>query len=115
MTRGLVDGLDDAELAAAVAHEIGHLLDEGHLRSRAGLRGGHTRSTGSDAEARADAVGVTLLESAGLPRSAMVGMLEKVADAPGLSTSTRSSIRRRIGLLGRQLSTRPTSPAPSAP
>ena len=39
LTRGLVDVMDDDELAAAVAHELGHLLGDGHVHSMTSLRG----------------------------------------------------------------------------
>src|SRR2546430_27653 len=39
VTRGLVTLLDDDELAAVVSHELGHLLDRGHLHAVAGLQG----------------------------------------------------------------------------
>jgi Zn-dependent protease with chaperone function len=31
VSRALIDRLDDEQLAAALAHELGHLLDGGHL------------------------------------------------------------------------------------
>src|SRR5437899_1996032 len=39
LTRSLVDLLDDQELAAAIAHELGHLVVDGHLHGAAALRG----------------------------------------------------------------------------
>ena len=39
VTRGLIDLLNDEELAAAVAHEIGHLLADGYLAGRFSLHG----------------------------------------------------------------------------
>ena len=40
VTAALVDRLDDEELAAAIAHELGHLVADGHLRAIAALDGG---------------------------------------------------------------------------
>lgn len=96
VTRGLVDLLDDRELAAALAHELGHLLDDGHLHGLVSLRG---CQSGGDAEARADAIGARLLDEAGVGAGAMVGMLEKVEAAPGVRPGCREAVERRIGLL----------------
>ena len=40
VTRGLMDQLDDSEIQAAVAHELGHLLGDGRVNAVASLRGG---------------------------------------------------------------------------
>ena len=94
LTRGLVRLLDDDELAAAVAHELGHLLDDGHLHEAApaAALGG----VGVDAEARADAAGVRLLGGAGLPADAMPRMLEKVARADGTSDGSARRLMERV-------------------
>src|SRR5258706_14802345 len=39
VSRGLMDRMADDEVSAALAHEMGHLLGDGHLRSIAGLKG----------------------------------------------------------------------------
>jgi hypothetical protein len=72
----LVDRLDDEELAAALAHELGHLLDDGHLPGRHALDGG-----AGDAERRADRLGCGLLRRHAIPGAAMPRMLAKVAAA----------------------------------
>ena len=73
----LVDLLDDDELTAALAHELGHLLDRGDLSPPpAALLGG---AEGDDPELRADQIGRRLLEVRGLPPEAMGRMLAKVA------------------------------------
>jgi Zn-dependent protease with chaperone function len=81
VSRALVDGLDDDELSAALAHELGHLLDRGHLpRGPRALRG----APGSDdLESRADRLGCDLLARGGVPPDAMARMLFKVAAALG--------------------------------
>ena len=64
VSRALIDRLDDEELAAVLAHELGHLLDGGHLPvSTAGLDDlpplGLRGAAGSDeAEPRADRIRV---------------------------------------------------------
>ena len=96
VTRGLVDRLDDAELAAAVAHELGHLLGDGRVRPVVSLRG---CSDGLDDEARADALGIEVLAAQGLPPQAMARMLAKVRDSGTLPPDCRRDMDRRILLL----------------
>ena len=95
VTRGLVDLLGDEELTAAIAHELGHLLNDGHVHAVAGLRG---CETSADAEARADAAGAALMQARGLPPVAMMRMLQKVksVDPP---LSCQRELSRRIRLL----------------
>jgi predicted Zn-dependent protease len=77
VSRALVDLLDDDELAAALAHELGHLLDRGDLPAPpAALLGG---AEGDDPEIRADRIGCRLLAAGGLAPDAMTRMLTKVA------------------------------------
>jgi len=72
VSRALVDRLDEEELAAALAHELGHLLDGGHLPvGTAGLDDGPPLglrgAAGADeAEARADRIGCALLARRGI-------------------------------------------------
>jgi Zn-dependent protease with chaperone function len=93
ITRGLVDRSTDDEIAAAVAHELGHLLGDGHLRGLATLRG-----TDGDAEARADAVGCEALVAQGIPPDAMARMLMMVARASPSQACCRD-LCRRVGIL----------------
>lgn len=85
VSRALVDRLDDEELAAALAHELAHLLDGGHLRvpnaglddgAPLGLRGA---SGANEVEARADRIGCALLARHGIRCEAMARMLADVA------------------------------------
>jgi predicted Zn-dependent protease len=100
LTRALIRLLDDDELAAALAHEVGHLLADGHLRTAAALRGAPPHDApGLDVESRADAAGCGLLTASGCAPGAMSRMLEKVAAAPGASKSARASLKSRIGRL----------------
>jgi predicted Zn-dependent protease len=105
VTCGLIDLLgDDDHLAAAVAHEVGHLLaDERHggRGAVASLRGRETRDDGLQAECDADATGAELLRRAGLQPSQMTAMLRKVRDAAHLPPQYRDAMARRIEQLER--------------
>ena len=93
VTRGLLDLLNDEELAAAVAHELGHLLEDGHLHGPMSLQGECRKL---DGEERADLRGCQLLEAAGLPADAMARLLRKVARAPGAaSPRARAALEQR--------------------
>jgi Zn-dependent protease with chaperone function len=96
ITRGLMDHLDNQELSAVIAHELGHLLSDGHLQTVASLKG---CSVDPDAEVRADAVGVALLKTRGISADAMARMLAKVERYGALTTSCRLEIDHRISLL----------------
>lgn len=80
VSRALVDLLDDDELSAALAHEVGHLVDGGHV----GGGGPAALSGARDAagvEVRADVVGCRLLRAHGAPTAALPRMLRRVAAA----------------------------------
>lgn len=99
VTRGLVDLLTDQELAAAIAHEMGHLLNDGHLHTFVSLRG---CCVNPDIEARADSIGVRLLAQHGIGRSVMISMLNKVRSSPGMPSLCQQRIGQRIELLTEQ-------------
>jgi Zn-dependent protease with chaperone function len=96
VTRGLVDRADDDVLAAAVAHEIGHLLSDGRVRSVASLKG---CDKNADAEGRADAYGVALLRTRHMSTESMARMLRLVRDSNQLSPDGRRAMDDRIGVL----------------
>ena len=96
LTRGLVALLDDEELLAAVAHELGHFLRDGHVQSVVSLRG---CSSGADEESAADRVGVELLRTQGLDAGAMVRMLSKVARVEATPPACRRALQQRIETL----------------
>jgi Zn-dependent protease with chaperone function len=77
ITPDLVDALDDHELAAALAHEVAHLIadDIVETRQRAALAGSDSETI----ERSADRLGCSILADAGLPPEAMIRMLSKVA------------------------------------
>jgi Zn-dependent protease with chaperone function len=81
VSRALVDRLDDDELAAALAHELGHLLDRGHLPNVPAAL--HGASGVDDLELRADRIGCDLLARRGVLLDAMSRMLAKVAAGLG--------------------------------
>jgi Zn-dependent protease with chaperone function len=93
VTEGLLGLLDDAELAAAVAHEAGHL--EGHAR-RAGVVSLQGHREGLSAEIEADEVGVGLLRDAGMAPQAMATMLTKVRRAANVRPVCLEDLDRRI-------------------
>lgn len=73
VTAALVDLLDDDELAAVLAHEVGHLRESGAFpRGPAGIRG---EVADRDREIVADTTGCALLAARGVPPAAMVRML----------------------------------------
>ena len=96
VTRALVDLLDEPELAAALAHEMGHLLNDGRMHSVVSLRG---CDASMDIEAGADATGTQLLAGRNLSRDVMIQMLEKVGSSPSINSDCRRALVRRIQLL----------------
>jgi predicted Zn-dependent protease len=100
LTRGLIDRADDAILAAAVAHEMGHLLkDQRSVPSLATaplISSLHGCDADTDAEFRADAVGIALLREKNLPSDAMARMLRLVRDSNALTSDCRRAMERRI-------------------
>ena len=100
VTRGLMDLLDDQQLVAAIAHEMGHLLADGHLHTVVSLRG---CARTPDAEARADSAGVALLRSRAIPPEAMIGMLRKLRAAMPAAPVCQRALGDRIELIETQL------------
>ena len=96
ITRGLMKAATDDELAAAIAHEMGHLLARRSYPTVFALAGG---SDPHDMEAQADAIGCFLLRVKGVCPSAMGSLLEKVKQSPLTPEPARLSIARRIELL----------------
>jgi Zn-dependent protease with chaperone function len=96
VTCGLMDMLNDDELSAAIAHEMGHLLNDGHLQTISTLQ---STCVNPDREARADAAGVALLRARGIPAAAMAHMLQKVKASPLVPPPCQIALQRRIVLL----------------
>ena len=84
-TRRLAIGLDDDELAAAIAHELGHLTGRGDALPL------------QEAERQADQLGIGALQEIGISADAMIRMLRKVSARakPGLL----HPLQRRITIL----------------
>lgn len=100
VTRGLLEHLDNSELTAAIAHELGHLLSDGHLQ----IIGEEVRAcTDLDREVRADAAGMELLGAAGLSERPMVTMLKKVEPCMASSEDRRLAFEQRILLASRRI------------
>ena len=102
LTDALVDMLDDSELAAAIAHELGHL--SGERRRGSPVAALHGKPDLLEAEASADWAGVQLLLRSGLPPSAMASMLAKVAASPAVPPESRVDLVRRAALLRKGVS-----------
>ncbi|MDQ3439452.1 MAG: M48 family metalloprotease [Planctomycetota bacterium] len=102
VTRGLLDLLDDDELAAAIAHESGHLLLDGHLPAAAALDGCRRMPgsrVGEEAEMAADLMGRELLRLAGVSEDALPRLLGKLARDPAATAACRNHLSRRIARL----------------
>ncbi len=95
VSRGLIQRLSEQELAAAIAHEMGHLIDTGttHIATLEGATGS------DDHEMLADAKGVQLLTRSGLNPAAMATMLQKVHDAQPENSPLRPRLQARIDAL----------------
>jgi predicted Zn-dependent protease len=93
VTRGLLRLLDEEQVAAAVAHELGHLVVGGHVSTPAAL-GGATAVR--DVESRADAAGRELLRVAGYDPGAMARMLQTVAASPDTGRACRARLLDRV-------------------
>lgn len=103
VTRGLLELLDDDELAAALAHETGHLTSEHDARAcAAALNGPGAGAHAADHESLADDAGCALLRASGLPAADALGRaLAKVRDDPRTPPSCRPGLTRRIERLAR--------------
>lgn len=99
---GLVDLLSDDEIAAVVAHELGHLVGDGHLSSPAtldGSRGATGYALSGDEEHRADLVGCKILACCRIRPDAMARMLRRVHDAQPAQSTIRAMMRQRLNAL----------------
>lgn len=96
LTRGLMELADDEELIAAIAHEVGHLLAEGHLPRPAALAG---CEPDQDLETQADLVAHQLLQANDLQSDALPRLLEKIAALPRTSPRCREDLNRRVARL----------------
>ena len=104
LTAAYIDRANDGEVAAAIAHELGHLLSNGRVTGPVALR---EKNQDPNAEARADAVGCEILRLRGIPDSAMINALELVASHDD-SQRANDDLLRRIEIL----KSRASQPAP---
>ncbi len=89
------------ELAAAIAHELGHLYDDAehtHAAPAALVTGAEGGALAIEMEA--DRLGVTRLRAAGMDPTALERLLQRIAAEPELSPTTRGHLQRRIAALG---------------
>lgn len=100
VTSGLLALTCDDELAAALAHELGHLINDGHLRVAFALQG---NDAVRDIESQADLTGCRLLQQCRIPPRAMAALLKKVEPA---SPQCLVELRRRQAVLERQFPTK---------
>jgi len=92
LTSSLMDAATDDEIAASVAHELGHLLNNGDAHTVLSLRG---VTAPASVEERADRVGCHLLAASGRSPAALLDVLQKIcAAAP--SAECRAEISQRI-------------------
>jgi hypothetical protein len=98
LTQRLLDSLDDDELVAVLAHELGHLELDGRPGRRA--LAGSTR--GARSEEAADDAGCRILTRSGLDPALMPCMLRHVAALEGAETSPGRSALRRAARLERR-------------
>jgi predicted Zn-dependent protease len=98
VTRGLVDLVDDDELCAAIAHEAGHLVVDGHLPPPAALDGSR-RSSRQGCEIVADRMACALLKGSSVDEQALPRLLKKIANQPAASPASRTQLSHRIAQL----------------
>ena len=93
LSRGLVASLSPDEIAAAVAHELGHLVNDGWLSTPSALSGS---GSSMDEESKADATAVVLLKESGRSPTSLSSALGKVLASGNLTETQRTAIRLRI-------------------
>ena len=93
VSRGMMNKMQETEIAAAIAHELGHLIDDRHLDPPAALvGGGHSPNQ----EHRADAIGLKLMARAQYNAEGMTSLLDYLLQDETLSVQTRGRIERRL-------------------
>jgi predicted Zn-dependent protease len=97
ISRGLAEGISEDELAAVIAHELGHLYLAG--RGYPAHRPFALRGEGIDDEQRADAVACCILADAGIPPAALSSALVYVRDSARTPDYLKGGLSRRIAIL----------------
>lgn len=102
VTNGLVDLLSDDELAAVLAHELGHIyLAHPSTPGKAPFA---LRGNGIEEERLADAAAVRLLRQVSIPPAALRSALTLVRDSPLTPHALKEGLTERIDSLLRQSS-----------
>ena len=96
ITAGLLQILDDREVTAVLAHELGH------LQERVGGAAAFSGAGALACEMRADIAGCGLLRQAGLPPQLLGQALQKVRDDPRTASCYRQALTRRIEIIESQ-------------
>ncbi|MEZ0265802.1 MAG: M48 family metalloprotease [Phycisphaerae bacterium] len=94
VSRGLVECMTDAELQAALAHELGHLAAHPGARPPAAVVG-----QADPDECDADRAGLALLVAIGQDPGAMRSMLSKLSLHPAVPEAARRAVALRIAQL----------------
>jgi len=89
----LVQKLTNEELTAVIAHELGHLINNGNVHFVAALAGS---CASDDEESAADQTALQILRATQQRPTALITMLGKIADDSALSPQTRQRIAQRI-------------------
>lgn len=97
LTRGLLAGYPEELTRAAIAHELGHLIEDHSAHAVTALLG---QPCCPDPEHRADQLGQHLLSTAGLDPLAMTRLLDRLSCEPRLDAPTRARMRDRAALSG---------------
>ncbi|HWE00927.1 MAG TPA: M48 family metalloprotease [Tepidisphaeraceae bacterium] len=100
LSTGLLRILDDDEIAAAIAHELGHLTGgPGDRPQQTHALGGGSYE---DREQQADAIAVVILRRSGISPTVLARVLTIVRDAPQTRAELRPAITQRIALLPKE-------------
>jgi Zn-dependent protease with chaperone function len=101
VSTGLLARLTDDELAAVLAHELGHLMIDGLLTEEpAALSGKPAALAGADVELHADLLARSVLRERGISPRALTSALQKVAAASSGETFYAGLTRRVAKLQG---------------
>ncbi len=99
VSEGLLRLASDDEVRAAIAHELGHLLEADQGSTVMALADANRPAC---PEARADRLGRRLLDQAGYDTEAMHGLLQRLMAHPSIDNHVREQLSVRAGLLEAQ-------------
>ena len=101
VTRGMIDAANPDELAAVVAHEIGHLIDHRHSNATTMLLG---QKHHLNPEIQADSMGCRILAACNISTTAMLHMLQKVKQSTQPRDPVYALLNQRIQRLQSDMS-----------